>query len=367
MHNSRNIQIDAMRGIAAIAVAIYHLKLIAIGGPLQLPWWLEKVTSLGGTGVFLFFTLSAYLLTKITTHSNVDLKWTLGFWVKRWFRIAPMFFFTFLIWALYKFYVGAPPFPSAERSIWTLSLLFNLSPSNAHSTVFAGWTVGVEILFYLIFPALFLVLKSPSQIALALVISLILRSLSSEIIARSGLPTNVIGQYTLINFFAHLPVFLIGMLLAKIDTEKLTKHANIYLLAAGIFILYANKSGKLPFMLDTHLWNATGAALLLYSAIRSRDTIATRIIAPLGTISFSIYLLHGPVYNFMGRTFVNIYSLGLGDTLSFLICSMLGMSVVFAASTITYFTIEKPCMKLGKRIAESFDSRKSAQPVDATP
>ena len=366
MDNSRSIQIDAMRGLAALAVAIYHLKLIAIGGPLQVPWWLEKVTSLGGAGVSLFFVLSAYLLTKITDAEKVNPTWSAGFLVKRWFRIAPMFIFTYFAWSLYKLVFGGPLFPPAEISAWTFSLLFNLSPTNAHSSIFAGWTVGVEILFYLLFPIAIITLRKTGQIFAAIAVAMVIRELVSGMIVRSDLPANVIEQYLMINFFSHLPVFLLGMLIAKIDQARLPSGTNLFLAGISIFIFTANLSGKLNFLFDYRIWNAIASAALLYAAIISKPTTITKAMAPLGVISFSIYLMHGPVFKSMGSLFVDIYSLGLGVTASFLLCCLIGTAAVSAVSAVTYLLIEKPFMEIGRKLAVRITSKPKMSAVAAT-
>ncbi|WP_324732135.1 acyltransferase family protein [Pseudomonas paeninsulae] len=358
MSKSRNTQIDAMRGLAAIAVAIYHLKLIAVGGPLQVPWWMDKITSLGGTGVALFFVLSAYLLTKITANTNIDSRWVAGFLVKRWFRIAPMFFFSFFAWVLYRSFFGGNLFPSDTSMIWTFSLMFNFSPTHAHTSIFAGWTVGVEFLFYLIFPALFILLKTKSHITLAIVFSLIIKSLAEGFIQKSGLSQGVKQQYMMINFFSHLPVFLIGMLIAKINTSNIPRSAHHYIFAISILIFYANLTGNLNVVFDYRTWNAIASALALYAATLMKENLTTKILAPLGTISFSIYLLHGPIFKSMGSTFIEIYSIGIGSFFSFLISCSVGLLAVALASKVTYELIEKPFMKIGRKLCVIIENKK---------
>jgi peptidoglycan/LPS O-acetylase OafA/YrhL len=355
---SRNTQIDAMRGLAAIAVAIYHLKLIAVGGPLQVPWWMDKVTSLGGSGVALFFVLSAYLLTKITDGADITPRWIASFFIKRWFRIAPMFFFTFFAWVLHRLIFGGNLFPSDASIAWTFSLLFNLSPSHAHTSIFAGWTVGVEFLFYLVFPVIFILIKRKSHLVLAIVFSLIIKSLAEGVIQKSGLSQAIKQQYLMINFFSHLPVFLIGMLLAKIEITKIPSSANHYIFALSILIFYSNLSGNLEVIFDYKIWNAIASALALFAAILTKENFVTRVLAPLGTISFSIYLLHGPIFKAMGSVFINIYSIGMGPFLSFLASCFAGLLIVATASKITYELIEKPFMKLARKLCDVIEKEK---------
>src|SRR5262249_21715176 len=78
--------------------------------------------------------------------------WATSYLIKRVFRIAPLFWFMMLAyWFLWWW-----PEYSQERFVEILLLnatfAFNFVPGMHQSVIGAGWSVGVEMPFYLIFP-----------------------------------------------------------------------------------------------------------------------------------------------------------------------------------------------------------------------
>ena len=59
--NRRLEFLDALRGLAAAYVLMYHMVFVAQPN-LALPRWVEKVAHAGGSGVTLFFIVSAFSL-----------------------------------------------------------------------------------------------------------------------------------------------------------------------------------------------------------------------------------------------------------------------------------------------------------------
>ncbi len=75
-------ELDALRGLAALAIVVYHL-------------WVPQVTLLG-TAVDLFFVLSGYLITSIIL-GQVDQPGFLGrFYARRALRIWPIYYLSLL-------------------------------------------------------------------------------------------------------------------------------------------------------------------------------------------------------------------------------------------------------------------------------
>ena len=57
----RFAHIDTLRGLAALYVFLYHLALIP-EPDLGIPYWAKRIVLSGGTGVTLFFVVSAFTL-----------------------------------------------------------------------------------------------------------------------------------------------------------------------------------------------------------------------------------------------------------------------------------------------------------------
>ena len=83
--------IDALRGIAALYVLVYHVALIPQPN-LGVPSWAARYVLTGGTGVTLFFIVSAFCLClSMRTHQDEPSP-TMRFYVRRVFRIVPLFY-----------------------------------------------------------------------------------------------------------------------------------------------------------------------------------------------------------------------------------------------------------------------------------
>ena len=74
-----------------------------------------------------------------------------AFYIRRFFRIGPLFYFMILAYVVrgHTIYsVSYSPVHVIENALY----LFNFVPDRQSGIVWASWTIGVEMIFYLIFP-----------------------------------------------------------------------------------------------------------------------------------------------------------------------------------------------------------------------
>lgn len=158
MNNSSSIQnrlsfIESLRGVAALSVLMYHLAYIPRPN-LDAPVWMWKLVLVGGSGVTLFFVVSAFTLTMSMRLRSQEPQQLLGFYVRRFFRIVPLFYFwVALTWLRDRAWFGVTQ--SLGTVILSMSFLFNLFPGKETGFVWASWTLGVEMLFYFFFPLIY--------------------------------------------------------------------------------------------------------------------------------------------------------------------------------------------------------------------
>ncbi|GAB1596656.1 acyltransferase family protein [Lysobacter claricitrinus] len=168
--NERIRGLDGLRALAIVWVMLFHSWVV--GGLGRWDW----LATPGWMGVDLFFVLSGYLIASQVfagiargeRFSYVD------FYTRRAFRILPAFLVVLGV------YVAAPAIREAKSlpPVWMfLTFTQNLLVDYAHDRAFShAWSLCVEEHFYLLFPALALLLarrartRGVAAIALALVI-----------------------------------------------------------------------------------------------------------------------------------------------------------------------------------------------------
>src|SRR5688572_12152133 len=83
--------LDALRGLAAFFVIVYHMVLMP-EPDLAVPRWGHLVAHNGGMGVTLFFVVSAFSLFYTMPLRLREPRPWVSFFVHRFFRIAPLFY-----------------------------------------------------------------------------------------------------------------------------------------------------------------------------------------------------------------------------------------------------------------------------------
>ena len=137
-------ELDSMRGLAAIAIVVYHL-------------WLIQISVLGAA-VDLFFVLSGYLITSILLGHPPSERFLLAFYARRALRIWPIYYLSLL------FLVAINPWTPVPGSLDGLPYFLTFTQglpyywqdtAPAFITAFRHtWSLAIEEQFYLIWPAL---------------------------------------------------------------------------------------------------------------------------------------------------------------------------------------------------------------------
>jgi peptidoglycan/LPS O-acetylase OafA/YrhL len=290
-------------------------------------------------GVELFFMISGFVLghafakTYITKVGSIKLK---NYYLRRLTRIEPPYllalivFFIALVFVINKFEFSEL-FPNLLASFF---YVHNLVFHHNSEVMPVAWSLEAEVQFYLVAPLLALIYKLRKREIRWLIFAILI------------LTDAVIGyQYKfgllLVNL---LHFFLFGMLIADLYVEKLKFPGNPKL----IFFLGIT---LLPFIFGL---NSAGAyflkymvmALLFYIVLTNEKMaklFSIPIIAIIGGMCYSIYLLHEQVISATGRLLVN---LDTGSTsINFILFFLLLVSSILFTSAIYYRLIEQPCMK----------------------
>ncbi|TAK39179.1 MAG: acyltransferase [Lysobacteraceae bacterium] len=294
--------LDGLRGLAVLIVIASHLSLLGFGLVPGLP-----VGGIGKSGVYLFFVLSAFLLTRLllerTPARFADGRLWVGYAMRRVLRIWPLYLVVLaLAWAITR--AGAPWW---HYQLDGAAVLRHLALREGYSVL---WSIPVEFKFYLWLPLMALALAwmaarrwpLPAQ-ALVWLAALALATWAWPP-SQTGINDVRLGPY--------LPLFLAGGAAAAIDLRIGHGGASrgwgiAGLLACAAFVLtlpetWAALSGTPVDHKLTHTWfvffGVTWATLLLAVLHGPRWLRAPFAWAPmrlLGVVSFSAYLWHMPV------------------------------------------------------------------------
>jgi exopolysaccharide production protein ExoZ len=212
--------IDALRGWAILLVVLTHAaqgqfaidaldQAVPQGNVLILPFWLLKICAKAGSGVQLFFVVSALSLT-LSWKTRAEAGWT-PYLIRRFFRIAPMFYVAI---ALYLALSGWGPRLYAPTGIGpgdvvlTLGFVHIWSTEALNSVVPGDWSIGMEAMFYLILPLL-LTLGRTTRRLVALTAGFVLLA---QIIQWSS---PGFGSFSSTGFASQAVVFLFGLCAAQ--------------------------------------------------------------------------------------------------------------------------------------------------------
>jgi peptidoglycan/LPS O-acetylase OafA/YrhL len=346
--------VDSLRGLAALSVVAFHMAALS---HLPVPHWAHAVVLNGWSGVPLFFLVSAFSLCHTMKGRYGRVGAIPEFYVRRFFRIAPLFYAMLVFCAIRDTTYSSP------HSIrdWAKSILFvfNFFPGYEEGIVSASWTIGVEMPFYAIFPLLFQRFRTVSSL-LALFFAALLGSVIFQELVFQQLPIRPTLQTVFYDssLFRHFPVFIIGMLCWVIfdnfiDGRENSRSIGAALIFGSLFAYYAVWHSALNILFpDTYYWQPIiHSALLLGLAILPARAFVNRLSLFAGKISYSIYLLHPPTIIFLLPVYRRIYyTFGLSVTVSFALCLTLTLCILLPASVLTYKWIEAPGMNLGKRL-----------------
>lgn len=335
--------LDGLRGIAVLFVLFSHLSNYGLHAFPRISF-----SGSGKYGVFLFFNLSAFLLTlpflRLTNSELRNIKVWLNYGVRRFFRIFPLFIIVLTI--SYNFKDNALFIPISTWEFKRHLLLLH------GKNIF--WTIPVEFKYYFILPVvalIFVLFKKnivPSTIFITATLIIVIRLLwPSE---NSQMNTVILGPY--------LPIFLLGsfsaLLIEKTSNLKwiekasfrLASETGAFVLILSIFILIPEILGKIldrgittdslhkDFLLFGIIWSLFIVLCHLGSGVL-RKILSGKPIRFIGIISFSMYLWHIPVILFVRNSNLILHNKAWSAIL-----------ITIIVSTISYLVIERPFMRI---------------------
>jgi peptidoglycan/LPS O-acetylase OafA/YrhL len=346
--NPRLDFIDALRGLAALYVVGFHMTLIP-DFKMPVPSLIKPIVMNGWNGVTLFFVISAFTLCYTLHGKTGDKNSTLFFYIRRVFRIIPLYYLWLFV--MFAFDWGTSVFAYLWSNKTTLSIytffMYNFIPGKQEGIVWASWTLGVEMVFYLSFPFLFKWCNSLRRAVIGLGLSIIVAKIH-DVFAQE-----ISGYSIFIGILHQLPVFMLGIvcffiydLLRIKPVDKIWGAAMLIVASLGFIILPYTEIGSFVPML--YIMAVIFGLLLIGLYIFPVKLLIWKPALFLGLISYSLYLNHPKLIYYSGEFYRYIYSFGCNIYLSFFACLSATLLMLSTISYITYFLIEKPGMNLGR-------------------
>lgn len=360
--------IDALRGIAILSVIWFHCHLHQYSNPAYYSF-MDACGSLGALGVQLFYIVSAFTLFLSQNRRGGSVQPRSHFFVRRFFRIAPMYYVTIVYYIFDMAYFFKEPIMTVIQSnqadiLANFLLIHGLSPVWINSIIPGGWSVGIEVLFYAIVPFLFTRITNLNRAVLFTALALLFGFLLTAILSQSqAIQANkLLTEYLFYYLPYQLPVFGCGIIAyyIVIRNDWRVNPLTVYIAAGVVVLVVSSKTigrelmPNLPHTLP--LFASIGFALLIIGlSKRPVGLLVNKVTQYMGEISYSAYLLHFGVLNWLDEwlpaPLIVVNSL-LSNVLNFHGKYLLVVFVTALLATITYHLIEQPTQQIGKRLLQ---------------
>lgn len=335
--------LQVFRGLAAIMVLLAHSNLM-LNSHLFSGAFIP-----GYIGVDFFFVLSGFIIM-LTCKKDIGSCNIYGYIRKRVLRIFPPYIvytiLTFLISYWYEKYTGFRLTYWIYVNVGNLLQSISLYPFSADKTKLpilpVAWTLTHEMLFYILFAALFFI-KNKSGILLIAAAWIVL-IVSAHVMKVSG------SNYLLDTFLSSRNLeFIMGCVMAYFAINYVNWKISVAALICGIGMLVVAWSNTLSGYSITTLsdWAVYGIpfALIIFGSTRlerfihNKDGKVFRFFVYLGDASYSIYLVHFIVIMVCKRA-INDFGMEYGYV-EFWLTSAIALVVSLAM----YELIEEPMIR----------------------
>ncbi|GIE87791.1 acyltransferase family protein [Actinoplanes regularis] len=395
MIRSRLTWLDALRGYAAVVVALFHLSPTVIGRERHLA--MHEHFDFGRYGVLLFFVVSGYVIPmSLERHGSLR-----RFWVGRLFRIYPAYLLAGGVSLILVFagWQRLEPTFYKDTVATVLGHVTMLSDLLGMRTLTRPmWTLSYEMIFYLIVAGLFVWRRHRDSAwwaaGLALIVLVAGRALPPGLFAGTFDGRRITGAVLVVLVLGCVAAYLsgrrgpalvagvvgLGMVLLPLLNGQPTWYAtpksssNATLMLAVMFcgtVIYRAQHGQLDrrvaaavltlvtVVQGINQWLLDGTQLLrnclVAGAVAGSFAIAFLLrnrafpafLSWLGLVSFSVYLLHMPVLA-VAQHFLRDHPFQLFAAF------VVGTLVVSWAA---YHLVERPGQELGRRVESYLEGR----------
>ncbi|MBL8002710.1 MAG: acyltransferase [Flavobacteriales bacterium] len=364
--------VDALRGVAILGVILVHC---AQYGTNDYPGVIATVFGKGQMGVQLFYVMSALtLFLSYERRLNKELHPDRNFFIRRFFRIAPMYYLGILyyLWQNGRgpnFWTGFGPGITDANIAANFTFLHGFNPYWFNSLVPGGWSIAVEMCFYLLIPFLFRWVKDGRAAFRAFVVLVLVRLVLHALLLKLRPIDNdwLWREFLYYYLPSQLPVFMLGILLHFVlrgrPEDTAPRPLDLFLFA-GLLLLHLATGREV--ILPPHVMFGLGFVLLAWTlAHHPFKLVVNPVVRHIGMVSFSLYLVHFAVLHWMEHFHVVdlVPASGtIGALVNYGVRYLLVVVLGTAISTALYHAVEVPMQRVGQRLIDRWEKRPPAAP-----
>ena len=355
--------LDNLRAFAIIMVFFFHYQRW-----FEHPAWMPTALNFGWTGVDLFFVLSGFLISsqlfaQIKKDGHFSMR---NFYIKRFFRILPIYYFVLAIYFLFPFFSSTQLLPPLWKFLtFTQNFGADFTNQRAFGVV---WSLCVEEHFYLLMPAILLLLlktgifKKGYLLLLVLFIAGFLLRLYSwydvYLHQTNGVENRMLWVQTIYYpTYNRLDGLLAGVSIAAMYNylpaifNRLSKYVNL-LIAIGLIILtgtYFLCGNNMDFVRSVFSFPlvSIGFGCTVLGAIMPNSFLykwKSVVLTKIAELSYALYLVHMAII-LSAQTVLSDWGIAKNSSLMLVLTIILCIVVAL----ILHHAIEKPFMKMRER------------------
>ena len=360
---NRYYGLDNLRAFAIIMVFFFHYQRW-----FEHPAWMPTALNFGWTGVDLFFVLSGFLISsqlfaQIKKDGNFSMR---DFYIKRIFRILPIYYFVLAIYFLFPFFSSTQSLPPLWKFL-TFTQNFG-ADFQYHRSFGVVWSLCVEEHFYLLMPVILLLFlktglfKKGYLLLLVLFVAGFLIRLycwyDVYLHQTNGVENRMLWVQTIYYpTYNRLDGLLAGVSIAAMYNylpaifNRLSNYANL-LITTGLIILtgtYFLCGNNMDFVRSIFSFPlvSIGFGCTVLGAIMPDSFLykwKSAVLTKIAELSYALYLVHMAII-LSAQTVLS--NLGIAKDSSWML--LLTIILCVAIALLLHHAIEKPFMKMRER------------------
>ncbi len=370
-------QLNFIRGSMALYVLVCHCAKATGFNLKPLPG--------AGHAVDIFMMLSG-LLIALNFHEREKYEpWDKSktiyiFYIRRFFRIAPLYYF-FLFFAflfLDSFFAISNIQPGQNVTSWTaestkhistnleirillhLTFLFGLFPSFIQDSILPDWSIALEMQFYFLFPFLMLIFKKIGYF-IPIFLFTILYLTAPFLFGNYNSPGILLhfGQPSFLPL--KINVFLIGVLLGKAkyfmngkNEEKASKFLFLVFILSFFGYDFIINISAIYLLLWIKSTSQKPNKFLFHTFQKMDNLVDNKIVTFFSDTSYAVYLVHLMIIYIVNWVFIkNEFYISNNYLYNFILLIVFVIPFSYLIAFILYRIIELPFIQFGKKISSN--------------